>query len=860
LTRHVPLSIAWTCALILASGCGDRGASKPPNLVPAPPKVAQSPTPPAPTTAEPRPEPPAPKPSIRPTRATLLAGDPGLQMISDPFPLSEGAKDCSAGVSWSAEPAGVVEVDPVSGYVRPVGPGKAKILASFTTLGLVKPVVAEAEVNVGEAPRAWDFGQDISPILTRAGCNTGGCHGRGDGQNGFHLSLFGYDPEGDHRSLTRDLGERRLSSIRPESSLFLAKATGTIPHVGGPRIRAGSDEYNTLLAWMKAGVPYATEKNHGKLTRLSVEPGDVRLEGPGIQQLRVVAHFEDGHERDVTRLATYKVNDDSVITVDPKGMASLLKRAEADLIVRYGSHVVSTRLATIINPDLKFDFAKRARRNFIDDLLFKRLESLKVPPSPPASDAVFLRRVSLDLSGEQPPTDRVREFLKDADPEKRRKVVDELIASRDFTRFWQLKFGDLLEITTARPDLGSAPAINYQTWLSKRLIANAPWDAMVRELLTSLGDPNDRDTGGPVAYALEGLDPKVSAEKTAQRFMGLRMRCAQCHDHPFDVWTQDDYFGLAATFAKVQRTGGAVPGGMMSNKLLVKVVPTGSVEHLRTHKPAEARLLSGEPIKVAESEDPRVKLAEWMTSPDNPYFARAMANWVWAQFFGKGIADPPDDLSRSNPPVHPELLDALARHFVEHKYDVRDLIRTVTNSEAYAMASTTVPGNEQDNRLFSHQMPRPLTAHQMADALAQATDVANQFSANLDNKKRAIEIQDPATRSTILDTFGRCSRINGCASVANPSLSLRQSLLVIGGNVIEEKVSAPRGYLANLLELGLAPDEIVENLYLKTICRPPTSEELAHWTAELSQAKALREAAEDLFWALLNSREFAFNH
>jgi Protein of unknown function (DUF1553)/Protein of unknown function (DUF1549) len=858
LTRQASLSIALTCALGMAAGCS-RAPTPIPVTVPAPPKVAKvatKPAPPAPVKTELT----YPTITISPTKATLLPGDPGLQMVGQITEPAGERSDLTSGITWSVEPAGVVEVD-ATGYVRPIGPGRARVKATFTLNTKVKQssVVGEADVAVGNAPRPWDFGQDISPLLTRAGCNTGACHGRGDGQNGFHLSLFGYDPEGDHQALTRDLGERRLSSIHPESSLFLAKATGTIPHVGGPRIRVGSEEYNTLLAWLKAGVPYATPKNHGKLTKLSVEPGDVRLSFPGPQQLRVVAHFEDGHERDVTRMAGYKVNDDSAISVDPKGLARLLRRAEADLVVRYGSHVVSTRLATIINPDLKFDFAHRARRNFIDDLLFKRLESLKVPPSPPANDAVFLRRVSLDMGGEQPPTDRIREFLKDADPEKRAKLVDGLLASRDFTRFWQIKLGDLLEITTARPDLGQVPAVNYQTWLAKRMIANTPWDVMVRELLTSLGDPNDRDSGGPVAYALEGLDPKVAAEKTAQRFMGLRIRCAQCHDHPFDVWTQDDYFGLAATFAKVQRTGGPTPGGMMSNKLLVRVVPEARIEHLRTKKPAEPKILAGEPIKVAETEDPRAKLADWMTSPDNPYFARAMANWVWAQFFGKGIADPPDDLSRSNPPVHPELLDALAKHFIEHKYNLRELIKTVATSEAYAMASTTVPGNEQDNRLFSHQIPRPLTAHQMADALAQATDVFNRFP-NKSYGTRAIEIADPATQSNILETFGRCSRVNGCASVANPALSLRQALLVIGGNVIEEKISAPRGYLANLLELHLEPDEIVENLYFKTICRPPTSEESAHWSAELAQAKSLREAAEDLFWALLNSREFAFNH
>ncbi len=798
--------------------------------------------------APPEPAPPPPSIAIHPTRATLVAGDPGLQLVVDGPGDHGGRRDLTTAVAWNIEPPGVVEVDP-EGYLRPLKPGKARVRATSHRS------VADADVVVGNAPRTWDFAQDIEPILTRAGCNTGACHGRGEGQNGFHLSLFGYDPEGDHRGLTRDLGERRLSTIRPESSLFLLKATGTVPHVGGPRIRPGSEDYATLLAWLRAGVPSATPGNHGALARLTVEPGDVRLDEPGPQQLRVVAHYADGHARDVTRLASFRVNDDSVVAVDPKGRARLLRRAEADLVVRYQTQVVSTRMATLINPDLKFDFAHRARRNFIDDELFKRLESLKVPPSPTATDAAFLRRVSLDLTGQQPTPDRVREFLKDTAPDKRTKLVDSLLGDRYFRYFWQIKLGDMLEITTARPDLGNS-AILYETWLSKKLIGNAPWDAMVRELLTALGDPNNKETGGPVAYALEGMDPKISAEKTAQRFMGLRIRCAQCHDHPFDVWTQDDYFGLAATFAKVRRSGAMGPG--MMNKALVKIDPDGQIEHLRTRRPAEARLLTGEPIKVSGAEDPRVKLADWMTSPDNPFFARAMANWVWAQFFGKGIADPPDDLSRSNPPVHPELLDALARHFVARKYDLRDLIRTVATSEAYALSSSTVPGNEQDHRLFSHQLPRPLTAHQMADALAQATDVINRFQ----NKpgKIAVEVTDPATPSPILDAFGRCSRINGCASVATPALSLRQSLMVIGGPVVEEKVAHPRGYLANYLELGPTPDEVVENLYLRAVCRPPTSEEMAHWTADLSQAKSLREAAEDLFWALLNSREFAFNH
>ncbi len=433
------------------------------------------------------------------------------------------------------------------------------------------------------------------------------------------------------------------------------------------------------------------------------------------------------------------------------------------------------------------------------------------------------------------------------------KLIDRLLANRDFHKHWQLKFGDMLGITSARFGNGAG---RYQTWLSKALAENRPWDKMARDLLTALGDPTSPE-GGPVNYALDGVDAKTSAEQTAQRFLALRIRCAQCHDHPFDVWTQDNYFGLAAFFAKVQRPTG--PPQAMMGRALVKVDPKGEIEHPRKRSPAPPVLLDGKAVDVKPEDDPRKALADWMTSPDNPYFARAMANWTWAQLFGKGIADPADDLGKSNPPVHPELLDKLAKHFVDHGYNIRDLVRTIAISEAYGLSSASVPGNENDTRFFSHQLPRPLTAYQMADVLAEATDVPNRFGGRAAGT-RAVDVLDPASASAILDAFGRCSRLNGCASVSNPSLSLRQALLLVGGDVVESKVSSLTGYLSNLLELTKDPREIVENLYLRTLCRPPTEKEAAYWAGQLKKSKSISEAAEDLFWALLNSREFSFNH
>ncbi len=560
----------------------------------------------------------------------------------------------------------------------------------------------------------------------------------------------------------RDAGQRRVSLVAPEESLFLAKAAGRTPHAGGPRVAASAPEYRLLLDWVRAGAPRQRGKSHGDVVSVRVEPAGIRLPEPGFQQLRVVAHHADGHDRDVTRLAIFKVNDDAALAISPAGRSQLLKRAEADVIVRYGAHVETARLATVINPDLKFDFGRLPRKNLIDDKLYKRLQALAVPPSPPAGDATFLRRITLDLTGEQPTPEQIRRFLADKDQDKRAALVDRLLARPEFVWFWRIKLGDLLQISQARQGNG---AYRYQEWIDRCLTENTPWDVMVRKMLTALGDPNDPDTGGPVNYAFDTLEATVAAEQTAQRFLGLRMRCAQCHDHPFDVWTQDDYFGLAAFFAKVQR-GGMGGAGMTMNRPVLSVNPNGKVLHLRTKRPAQPRLPGGSAVTLAASDDPRVPLARWMTSPENPYFARAAVNWVWAQLFGKGLVDPPDDLSRSNPPVHPELLDALAGHFVAHRYNLRDLIRTIAISQSYGASSAAIAGNEHDQRLFSHQTPRPLTAHQMADALAQATDVPNTFGPL--GTRLAIRISDPGVASTILDTFGRCPRTATCARSRRP--------------------------------------------------------------------------------------------
>lgn len=826
-------------------GCGRSTPPAAPVAEVARPSPVPAAVDPAPVTA------PVPTFAIDPKEFTIAADAPGLQLLAVEKFADGAVRDVAAGLSWRVEPAGIASVDP-SGYVLPIAAGSVEVV--------VRRDGAEAKARVVVEPRegrAWDFAQDIEPILTKAGCNTGGCHGKADGQNGFHLSLFGYDPDGDHIALVRDSARRRVSLMEPERSLMLQKAAGEVDHGGGPRIAVGSADFRTISDWIRAGAPRATGPPRAGVAKLVIEPPAAMLPGPGVRQVRVLAEHADGRRRDVTRQAIFKTLDDSTVAVDSKGRAELLRRGEADVVVRYGALVATTRVGSSVNPDLDYEFAKLPKDGPIDGPLSRRLAALKVPPSPPATDPAFLRRATLDLTGGPPTPEDIRRFMADPRPDKRARLVDDLLARPEFVQFWRIKLGDLLQISAARQGNG---AYRYQEWIDARLAENTPWDQVVRSLLTALGDPSDVDSGGPVNYAIDALEPTAAAEQTAQRFLGLRMRCAQCHDHPFDIWTQDDYYGLAAFFARIQRTGqGMAPGMMSGSRTLVAVNPGGSVNHLRTGKPSVMRLLDGRTPEVAADADPRVALADWMTSPENPYFARATVNWAWAQLFGKGIVDPPDDMSRANPPVHPELLGALAAHFVATKFDLRGLIRTIATSQAYAASSATIPGNEGDVRWFSHHTPRPLSAHQMADALAQATGVANRFPNRAANT-RAIRVTDPGVASAILDAFGRCPRTTTCASVQTPPLSLRQSLLLIGGDVIESKVGSLGGYLTSALKLDLEPEELVENLYFRALCRPTTAEESSRWSSELKQASSLPEAAEDLFWALLNSREFAFNH
>lgn len=822
---------------VVLLGCG-RGAA-PPSVPPKPfeatekagPSSAIAPVAAPVATNSPKPAEPD---TLRPLR--IATSDPGIA-----GPSTADHED----LTWKLADGSALKVDS-DGIFQPMHEGTATLTAeSADGRRFVQPVI----VSNAHEP---DFSEDIAPILTRHGCNSGACHGRLDGQNGFKLSLFGYAPAEDYRSLTRDASGRRVDTIAPDRSLLLMKATGRVPHGGGQAMPPGAADAARILTWVAQGARFSA-KSPRHLTKLRLSTESIERSQPSRLTLHAFAEYDDGTVRDVSAWASWKSLDDRVATVDRFGRVVINEPGETYIVARFGSYVRTSRVVFAGKRLTDEELAPLAGGSFIDAKVAEHLKALGVPPAVAADDATFLRRVTLDLVGRLPEPAEIRRFLKDTAPDKREKLVDSLFADSDFVRFWSLKFGDLLSISTTRQ--GNAAAF-YLLWLQESLSADKPWNLMAKELLTARGTPASR-TEAAAAYALENVDPVVAGQAAAQRFLGVRLRCAQCHDHPFDVWTQTQAHQFAAFFAKV-RPSAPAPGDSMQ-RVKIAYFPEGQVIHPLSKSPVSPHVLSGAQPKLAPDTDPLPALAEWMTAPDNPFFAKAFSNWLWAQFFATGLVDPIDDLSASNPPSHPDLLDALAKRFVESGYRVKPMIREIVLSRTYGLSSVSDDRNRLFERFNAFQAPRPLSAQQAADALAQATGVPNRF-ANKPTGTRAIEIQDPATPSPLLETLGRCDRQAACATTDSSAISLRQSLLWIGSDTVDAKVAAVSGYVRQLLELDPEPDSIVENLYLRTLSRFPSDKETAHWREAISQAGDRAEIVEDLFWALLNTREFQFNH
>ncbi|HEV7406235.1 MAG TPA: DUF1553 domain-containing protein [Chthoniobacteraceae bacterium] len=703
---------------------------------------------------------------------------------------------------------------------------------AWTALRLA--VAAGAMTLTAAAEERLDFRTRILPILTKAGCNSGQCHGAAVGQGGFKLSLLGYDPVQDYLNITRERGGRRMDAESPARSLLLRKATDQLDHDGGRRIKPDSEAYRTLVKWLGAGAAFGPPDL--RVTAIEVEPPDLLLPSPGqTAQLRVTARLSDATQEDVSALALYSTNDDAVAEVKSSGLVTVRDCGSTSIMVRYAGQVVAARVAVPFGEDeLKVDFVPR---NFIDEAVLAELRRLRLPPSPLSDDAEFLRRVFLDLIGRLPTAAEARAFLREPPSDgKRSRLIAALTEREEFVDFWTMKFGDWLLIGGKRG--GELPTRTYHAWVRKELAQRRPLDQMVRDLLLAQGDPAKV---GPANFYTLASDPRDLGEYVGSMFLGTQIACARCHAHPADRWTQDDYHAFAAYFARITQKDGRVT-----------IAERGEVEHPKTHQPMTARPLGGAP-GPPDAHDPRAPLAEWLVAGDNPLFARNLVNRVWKHLLGRGLVEPVDDLRPTNPPANPALLDALAASFVQHGFDLRRLVREIAGSRTYQLASLPTPANRRDERLFSHAYLKPLPAQVLADAVAQVTGVPDTFPGTPAGT-RAVQLIGAQTPSPALDVLGRCPRERTCETAARPGGGLAQALHLINGSTINGKL---REAVQTLQSRHLTGPALLDELYLRALSRPPTAAERTAWEPQLATDA---EAVEDLLWALLNSREFSLNH
>jgi mono/diheme cytochrome c family protein len=707
-------------------------------------------------------------------------------------------------------------------------------------------------VKDAEKPRPISFQLDVMPVLTAGGCNTGSCHGSARGQDGFHLSLFGYDPKGDHFRLTTEMAGRRINTAMPEESLLVTKALGTVPHTGGKLIKPESAFHKTLVEWIRNGAKY-DEDGIAQPTGIEVRPKEVVMTGEDVRiPFTVRATYSDGTDRDVTPLSIFSTSNDNSVSISKnEGLAVSKNRGESFLLALFHTYTEGSQ-AIVVPADTSYQRPEIAEFNYIDKLVHEKLNKLRIIPSDVASDEIFLRRVFLDIVGLPPTIEERQKFLTDARPDKRAALIDELLGRKEFTEMWVMKWAELLQIRTFNngpQQVSYKAALNYYQWLRERIAGNVPFNEIIRQILSAKGGTFSSPATN---YFQIEQDVLKLTENTAQVFMGTRIQCAQCHNHPFDRWTMDDYYSFVSFFAQVKRKPAEDP------RERVVFDEGGETQHPVTKKTMQPKFLGG-PSPDLKGKSRREALAGWLASPDNPWFAKNVANIVWAHFLGVGIVDPVDDVRVSNPPSNPELLDALARKFVDDNYDLRKLVRDICNSRTYQLSTRTNETNITDNRNFSHAMVRRVRAEVLLDCISRVTATPNKFK-GLPLGARAVQIADGNTTNYFLTTFGRATRATVCSCEVKMEPNLSQALHLLNGDTTQQRIRQGK-LVENLLEAKKEPKEIIRTLYLTALSREPVDMEMEKLLATVpAEPKARREALEDIFWALLNSKEFIFNH
>ncbi len=692
------------------------------------------------------------------------------------------------------------------------------------------------------------FTRDIVPWLSKLGCNSGSCHGRAIGQNGFRLSLFGFDPASDYAALVHEGRGRRVSTAAPEDSLMLRKATGDVAHGGGVHMTVDSEAYRVLHRWIEQGVAWGPDEAATEVA-LEITPPQFVVQAPLEQPLRVVVRYSDGSTRDVTNLARYDSQQPEVVTVSADGVMQVTGApGEGHVMIRYANQVA---IATVVLPlgttSMDESYADFVPKNFVDEHVLAKWRLLQIVPSPTASDAEFLRRVFLDVLGTLPTPQEVRDFLGDATPDKRDRLVDAVFERSEYADFWTQRWGEVLRNRVGDSNQ-KENTLAFAKWIHQSLAENKSYDRFVREILTAAGKRSDQPQ---MDWYRQAITHKLRVEDSSQAFLGLRVSCANCHNHPFESVTQTDYWQYAAFFAKV----GSPTYGSVDE---ITLKEDGEVKHPRTEQPLVPKPFQGPTFAYVSGEDPRHKLVDWMTAPDNPYFSRAISNRIWGHYMGRGLVDPVDDMRATNPPSNPELLDALARDFVEHGFDLKHLAKTILKSRVYGLSSLPTDLNRSEMHNFARHYPQRLSPYVLLDAIASATGVSHKFD-DYPDVRRAIQLPNEKARSEFLDMFGRSVRDTPCECETRLAPNLGQVLYLLHSDELERKITNQEGLVAQLVKDETSSEQIVEELFLRTFSRLPDDAEARDAVALLEQAAHRKQAAEDLLWTLLNSKEFLFN-
>lgn len=728
-----------------------------------------------------------------------------------------------------------------------------RLATTLTVLSLFLPGTAPEGRGDEPGPRPVDFTLDVVPVLTRAGCNAGACHGKACGQNGFQLSLLGFDGAFDYAAIVEEARGRRVFPAAPEHSLLLRKPTGQLPHGGGKRLEVGSPFYETLRRWIAQGTPRPGPRAPA-LERITVTPAEQALAANARQPLRVTAHYADGTSRDVTHLATFQSNESGIAAVSPEGLVQADPvPGEAAVMARFIQKFAVCNVIIPLAGDVPAGlYARLPRHNFIDGLVWDKLRRLGITPSEPAGDATFLRRVSLDVIGRLPTPAETRAFLADAAPDKRARLVDRLLDRPEYADYWANKWADLLRPNPYR--VGIKAVYNLDAWLRDAFRRNKPYDQFVREVVTAQGSTF---RSGPVTVFRDRREPEEIAPLISQLFLGIRLECAKCHHHPFEVWGQDDFFSFAAYFARVGRKGTGLSPPISGGEEVVFTAARGEVKHPGTGQVCPPRPLFGRAAGDA-AQDPRRVLADWMVSDENPYFAKVIVNRVWADLMGRGLVEPVDDLRATNPPSNGPLLDALAQEFRRQRYDLKKLIRTICTSYVYGLSSVPNARNLADTRNYSRHYRQRLRAEVLLDAISDITQVPEAFAA-MPPGARATQLWTFRAQSVFLDSFGRPDPNQDPPCERTTDTTVVQVLHLMNAPNLHRKVTSDAGRAAALARGGQSAEEIVDELYALVYCRRPSAEERA-LCRELYEAPGAdrRQVTEDLLWALLNTPEFLF--